>query len=328
MVVLISWYRSRQRGERVVGVELERSHSIALSFLAVATLYSMTLPLRETIHLLDAAILIGIFIAYTIRIATAPAEEPHLVGPARYIGTFTPARRRGAVAALFLFAATVILLLAERFAASLVATGLTLGVSEFLLVQWLAPLASEAPEGASPSAEETKRYLTIIARESERLEIPAGQSDVKRFVSCHMPPASTKPSGDPECRAADSATLQLAIHRSASLPLLEHEHSQSAVKPLIHVRENPGCVSQTEIRLPSQQIASQQRHDLREAASAAPRGEFSNALPHRFEGRRCYATLTIFPGAIQKLYPRNDRCHAGATALFAGLTRSLSFAYS
>jgi cation:H+ antiporter len=35
---------------------------------------------------------------------------------------------------------------AEHFAESLVDTGAQLGVSEFLLVQWLAPLASEAPE--------------------------------------------------------------------------------------------------------------------------------------------------------------------------------------
>jgi cation:H+ antiporter len=40
----------------------------------------------------------------------------------------------------------VILLVAEHFAESLVATGAELGVSQFLLVQWLAPLASEAPE--------------------------------------------------------------------------------------------------------------------------------------------------------------------------------------
>jgi cation:H+ antiporter len=40
----------------------------------------------------------------------------------------------------------VILLVAEHFAESLVDTGKQLGVSEFLLVQWLAPLASEAPE--------------------------------------------------------------------------------------------------------------------------------------------------------------------------------------
>jgi cation:H+ antiporter len=56
------------------------------------------------------------------------------------------ATRRSAVLGLFLFAGTVILLCAEHFAEALVGSGKALGVSEFLLVQWLAPLASEAPE--------------------------------------------------------------------------------------------------------------------------------------------------------------------------------------
>ena len=54
--------------------------------------------------------------------------------------------RRVSIIAMFLFAGGVILLVAERFAEALVATGAELKVSEFLLVQWLAPLASEAPE--------------------------------------------------------------------------------------------------------------------------------------------------------------------------------------
>src|SRR5204862_2824073 len=55
-------------------------------------------------------------------------------------------RRRSTVIALFALSAGVIYLLAEHFAQALVDTGRTFGVSEFLLVQWLAPLASEAPE--------------------------------------------------------------------------------------------------------------------------------------------------------------------------------------
>ncbi len=47
---------------------------------------------------------------------------------------------------MFAFAALVIFLAAEPFARGLVATGSAFGVDEFLLVQWLAPLASEAPE--------------------------------------------------------------------------------------------------------------------------------------------------------------------------------------
>src|SRR5439155_10418371 len=53
---------------------------------------------------------------------------------------------RTVVGVLFVFAAAVILVCAEHFADALVATGEQFHISEFLLVQWLAPLASEAPE--------------------------------------------------------------------------------------------------------------------------------------------------------------------------------------
>ncbi|HWC31904.1 MAG TPA: sodium:proton exchanger, partial [Actinomycetota bacterium] len=155
MVAFIAWYRYRrgvrprpsdERNTTASGIILDRQHSIELGYLAVATLYSLTLPLRESITLVDAAILVSIFAAYTWRVARAPAEDPHLVGPARYVGGRTKATRRAMVAAMFLYAAAMILLTAELFAEALVATGIELGISEFFLVQWLAPLASETPE--------------------------------------------------------------------------------------------------------------------------------------------------------------------------------------
>jgi cation:H+ antiporter len=146
MVVLMAWLGWRRRGQKMTEVKLDRSHSVELAFLALATLYSLTLPLKRTITLVDAVILVALFTAYVIRISQAPAEEPHLVGPALYLATFRQGVRRLAVLALFLGAAAVILLCAERFAEALVATGSEFGINEFLLVQWLAPLASEAPE--------------------------------------------------------------------------------------------------------------------------------------------------------------------------------------
>ncbi len=145
-VVFIAWRQYRKRGERMVGVTLERSHAVELSFLSVATVYSLTLPLKSSITLFDAVVLVSIFIAYMIRISKAPAEEPHLVGPAEAMGQLPPAVRRAAVVGLFVVAAAVILLCAEEFAHALVASGREVGISEFFLVQWLAPLASEAPE--------------------------------------------------------------------------------------------------------------------------------------------------------------------------------------
>lgn len=155
LVVFLAWYALRRK-RRAAGagppppgagdVALDRTHSVELAFLTLASAYSLTLPLKRSISLLDAVVLVSLFVVYTVRISRAPAEEPHLVGPALYIGGFDPRARRTAVLALFLFAAAVILLCAEHFAEALVATGAQFGISEFLLVQWLAPLASEAPE--------------------------------------------------------------------------------------------------------------------------------------------------------------------------------------
>jgi cation:H+ antiporter len=151
MVVFVAFYRLRKtgrirKGVPWKGVQLDREHAIELSFLAIATVYSLTLPLKHSITLIDSAILVTIFVLYTVRVARAPAEEPHLVGPARYIGGFKTPIRRSVVIGMGVYAAIIILLCAERFAEALVASGESLGISEFLLVQWIAPLASEAPE--------------------------------------------------------------------------------------------------------------------------------------------------------------------------------------
>lgn len=151
MVVFIAFWQLRRkgrlsRGRRWSGVRLDRGHAIEIAFLALATIYSLTLPLKHSITLIDSVVLVAIFVAYTIRVSRAPAEEPHLVGPAAYLGTLRPVWRRSLIVAQAVFAAAVILLVAEHFAEALVATGSALGISEFVLVQWLAPLASEAPE--------------------------------------------------------------------------------------------------------------------------------------------------------------------------------------
>ncbi len=141
MVIVIVWLRFGRRS-----VELEAGHGLELVVLLAATLYAFWLPFKDGITLLDMAVLVSMFAFYIWRVARLPAEQPHLVGPARLIGAMRPTRRRVTTGMLAVGAAGAILLVAKPFAEALVNTGVTLGIDEFLLVQWLAPLASEAPE--------------------------------------------------------------------------------------------------------------------------------------------------------------------------------------
>ena len=152
VVLLAAWrLRSIARARGYAGpidtdVRLDRPHAIEVGFLVVATAYSLTLPLKSHLTLFDAAVLVLLYVGYAARIFRSPAEEPELVGPAQLLGRLPTRRRRTTVALLLGYAALAIVLCAEPFAESLVDTGKTFGVSTFLLVQWLAPLASEAPE--------------------------------------------------------------------------------------------------------------------------------------------------------------------------------------
>jgi len=141
LIVILHWAR-----ERRAELEMPSSRSVELVFLSLATLYSFLLPLKRTISLLDTLVFVGLFAVYMWRIAQAEVEEPELIGPARALAALRPLLRRTSVAACFVYSAAVILLSAEPFAEALIQTGQSLGVDEFLLVQWLAPLASEAPE--------------------------------------------------------------------------------------------------------------------------------------------------------------------------------------
>lgn len=153
LVVLLAAWRMRTIARRRgytgpvdTDVRLDRPHAIEIGFLVLATLYSLTLPLKERLTLFDAVVLVSLYLAYAFRISRSPAEEPELMGPAQLLGALSTRRRRSMVALILGYAALAIVLCAEPFAESLVETGEQLGVSTFLLVQWLAPLASEAPE--------------------------------------------------------------------------------------------------------------------------------------------------------------------------------------
>ena len=72
--------------------------------------------------------------------------EPELIGPAKALGELTRTPRRRTTAGLFASAAIVIFIVAEHFAEALIDVGTAFNISEFFLVQWLAPLESESPE--------------------------------------------------------------------------------------------------------------------------------------------------------------------------------------
>ena len=138
--------QGRSRESRGLEIVLEPTRRIELGALGLATLYAFLIPLKGTLSLLDAVVLIGLFVLYAYWAARSPMVEIDLEGPAERVASWPTGPRRAMVIAQFAFAGAVILAAAEPFAEGLLGIGREHDIEEFVLVQWLAPLASEAPE--------------------------------------------------------------------------------------------------------------------------------------------------------------------------------------
>jgi cation:H+ antiporter len=143
LVAIVYYFKHKQKQ-----ISLDPSQSLELSLLLMATIYSLVIPLKGTLTWVDMIILFAMFFYYAARAAKGEKHDEELEGVAalldKNLGTNA---RRLAVLLMFAYAGYAIWLSAEPFAEGLKATGKTYNINEFLLVQWLAPLASESPEG-------------------------------------------------------------------------------------------------------------------------------------------------------------------------------------
>ncbi|MEW6451340.1 MAG: sodium:proton exchanger [Pseudomonadota bacterium] len=144
LLVFLHWLKNRNRA-----IELGDGNAIEISFLLVASLYAFVVLFKAQIGLPDFAVLAAIYAAYIWRVRhirkAEDADDEGEPGPAAALDALPVRQQWAMMAALAAVACAVILLSAEHFAEAMVDSGRSLGINEFLLIQWLAPLASEAP---------------------------------------------------------------------------------------------------------------------------------------------------------------------------------------
>lgn len=181
------------------GIELPKSTGSDVAILFLASCYAFLMPVRRgSITLVDTAVLIFFYMVYVIAGARGEQEEDEhehdLVGPAAIIGAWSNTPRRLAVIAIFVYAASIIFISAEPFAESLVETGKHFGIDEFLLVQWLAPLASESPEFVVASILVTRGAMskgmrTLVSSGVNQWTVLVGTLPVVMSISAGTPSA-------------------------------------------------------------------------------------------------------------------------------------------
>lgn len=150
LVVLVALFvarRANPAGKKPTALHLPGDSRLDIGFLAVLSIAAFAIPAMGLIPLWFGVALILVFVAYLWRASQVHDDgEEEFVGVAAQIADMPQGSRRVSVIAMFIGSAAIILASAEPFANALVDSGTSLGIDSYFLVQWLAPLASEAPE--------------------------------------------------------------------------------------------------------------------------------------------------------------------------------------
>lgn len=139
---MFAYFLKTKKGE----IQIGPGNRIELFALTAATVYSFVIPLKHSLSWVDSLVLISIFVLYMFQVTRSHHEEPDIEGPIECVANWPRLPRLVLTLIFFAFSGYAIFVSAEPFAEGLLATGRQLHIDQFILVQWLAPLASESPE--------------------------------------------------------------------------------------------------------------------------------------------------------------------------------------
>ena len=148
--MVASLVHRRQTGEWLSEIVLEPDHSVEVVGLLVPILYFALVWWKASLTVADGVILTALYLAYLFVVNRMPPkdheEAAELDAVPRTIMGLRPGLRGAAIAATFVGGGLILYLVAHPFVDSLMALALTVGISEYVFIQWVAPFLSEFPE--------------------------------------------------------------------------------------------------------------------------------------------------------------------------------------
>jgi len=154
MIYFVFAWSARRRGDPAhAPIKLQREHAIEVIGLIPPLLYFVVIVWKQTISWLDAVVLLALYVVYLLVLLRNPPHSVEELRDAAVVSRWAYRQRgwrqKAAIGALFAGGGFLLYVTAHPFLESMLAVAGLLGVSQFVLVQWVAPFLSEFPEKVS-----------------------------------------------------------------------------------------------------------------------------------------------------------------------------------
>jgi cation:H+ antiporter len=148
--VVASIAHRRQTGEWLSEIVLEPDHCIEVVGLLVPILYFGFVWWKASLTVVDGVVLALLYLAYLFVVNRMPPkdheEAEELDAVPRRVMALRPGVRGAAIVGMFIVGGAILYLVAHPFVDSLMGLSVTMGISEYVFIQWVAPFLSEFPE--------------------------------------------------------------------------------------------------------------------------------------------------------------------------------------
>jgi len=153
MIYFVFSYFGRRRGEQAPAIKLNPEHATEIVGLVPPLLNFIVIVIKQSINWIDAVVLLSLYVAYLWALLRLPPHEVEQLAEAPKVSQWAYRqrgwRRQAAIGGLLAAGGFLLYVTAHPFLESMIALAAMLGVSQFVLVQWVAPFLSEFPEKVS-----------------------------------------------------------------------------------------------------------------------------------------------------------------------------------
>ena len=150
---VFAFFGRHEATQRLPSIKLHKEHAVEVVGLVPPLLYFVVIVLKGSISWVDAVVLLALYVAYLLVLLRNPPHSTEELGDAPRVSQWAYRqrgwRRRAAIGGLFAVGGYLLYVTAHPFLESMLAVAAVFGVSQFVLVQWVAPFLSEFPEKVS-----------------------------------------------------------------------------------------------------------------------------------------------------------------------------------
>jgi cation:H+ antiporter len=157
MIYFVFAFFGRHKGKgRLPAIRLDHEHAVEVVGLVPPLLYFIVILLKKSFGWIDAVVLLALYVAYLLVLLRNPPHEVEQLSQAPRVSQWAYRqkgwRQKAAIGGLFALGGYLLYVTAHPFLESMLAVAAIFGVSQFVLVQWVAPFLSEFPEKVSAFA--------------------------------------------------------------------------------------------------------------------------------------------------------------------------------